>query len=87
MVGVARASRTAFGTWPGVTAKEMGLVDQLGNYADAVRTAGAAGRLGEDPRVIDYDRTDVFGALSKLLSSVERLDVPGAIDTWQRVPR
>jgi protease IV len=73
--------------WPGVTAKGMGLVDELGNYADAVRITGEAGGVGGAPRVIDYDRTDVFGALSQLFSSLERLDVPGALDAWQRVPR
>jgi protease-4 len=64
--------------WPGVTAKEMGLVDVLGNYTDALRVAGQAGGLGDEPRVIDYDQTDVFGLLGRLVGGVERLAAPGA---------
>lgn len=75
--------------WPGVTAKDMGLVDVLGNYADAVGIAGRAGGLGSEPQVVDYDATDVFGALSRLAGAVERLGAPNALGgvSGQSVPR
>jgi hypothetical protein len=73
--------------WPGATAKELGLVDTLGNYADAVAVAGRAGGLGDDPRVIEYDRTGFFGALERALGAVERLSVPGADALGAATPR
>lgn len=73
-----RAMATGW-VWPGVTAKDMGLVDVLGNYADAVAVAGRAGGLGDEPQVIDYDATDIFGALGRLVGAVERLGAPSAL--------
>jgi protease-4 len=73
-----RAMATGW-VWPGVTAKDMGLVDVLGNYADAVTVAGRAGGLGDEPQVIDYDATDIFGVLGRLVGAVERLGAPSAL--------
>jgi protease IV len=64
--------------WPGVVAKQMGLVDKLGNYSDAVDEAARLGGVRGKPVVVDYDQTDVFGALSRLAGVAEQLAAPSA---------
>ncbi|HEY3317461.1 MAG TPA: signal peptide peptidase SppA [Coriobacteriia bacterium] len=64
--------------WPGVVAKDMGLVDKLGNYSDAVDEAARLGKVSGRPEVVDYDQTDVFGVLSRLAGAAERLGAPSA---------
>lgn len=38
--------------WTGAQAKERGLVDALGTYADALKSAAKRAQLGEDPRIV-----------------------------------
>jgi protease-4 len=38
--------------WTGAQAKERGLVDRLGNYNDAIKSAATRAKLGESPRVV-----------------------------------
>ncbi len=38
--------------WTGTQAKERGLVDRLGSFGDAVKSAASRGKVGESPRVI-----------------------------------
>lgn len=64
--------------WGGTEAKRLGLVDSLGNYADAVEIAAKRGGISGTPDVVDYDQTDVFGSLSRLVGAVERLAAPSA---------
>lgn len=40
--------------WPGSTAKELGLVDQLGGYDDALVVAARLGGIEGDPDVVDF---------------------------------
>ena len=42
--------------WTGVQAKERGLVDRLGSYGDAVRSAAKRAKLGDDFRVTYAER-------------------------------
>jgi len=42
--------------WTGVQAKERGLVDRLGTYEDALKTAAAKAKLGPDHRVVYIER-------------------------------
>jgi protease IV len=64
--------------WSGVVAKDMGLVDKLGNYADAVDEAGRLGKITGKPDVVDYDQTNVFSAITRLTGAVEQLGAPSA---------
>ncbi len=41
----------------GRLAKELGLVDQLGSFEDAVKKAGELAQLGDDPEVYEVPRT------------------------------
>jgi protease-4 len=42
--------------WTGVQAKERGLVDRLGTYEDALKTAAERAKLGPDHRVVYIER-------------------------------
>jgi protease-4 len=46
--------------WTGVQAKEHGLVDRLGSYGDALKTAAARAKLGADYRVAYLERDGSF---------------------------
>jgi protease-4 len=47
--------------WSGADAMRLGLVDQLGGYADAVKLAAKLGKLGEDYDVVFFDAEVGFG--------------------------
>ncbi len=50
------AERYATGlTYLGSQAKEMGLVDQLGNYTDAVKLAAKMGKIKGEPEIEEYE--------------------------------
>lgn len=38
--------------WTGTQAKERGLIDRLGGYADALKSAAARAQLGDNPRIV-----------------------------------
>ncbi len=73
--------------WPGVVAKQMGLVDKLGNYADAVDEAARLGHIEGTPQVVDYDETDVLNLLGRIANVAERLAPPSAESIKGSVPR
>lgn len=63
--------------WPGSQAKELGLVDQMGNYQDAVRIAGKLGKIEGEPKVISYDRPSFWEVLTQATSE--------ARSPWQQI--
>jgi protease-4 len=53
--------------WPGQRAKELGLVDHLGNYSDALLAAGKAGGIKGYPATVEYQSGglgDIFSNLA-----------------------
>jgi len=56
----------------GIKAKELGLVDRLGNMEDAITWAGELGGLGEDPAVI-YANRSRFAGLEKMMESASKV--------------
>ena len=52
--------------WTGVQAKERGLVDTLGQFGDAVKSAAARGKLGETPRLKWIEKEP--GAFARIVS-------------------
>ena len=46
--------------YSGKQAQEVGLVDELGNFSDAVAHAADLGGILEEPRIIEYERTPDF---------------------------
>lgn len=66
-------------TFPGVQARELKLIDQIGNYSDAVDLAGKLGRIKGKPNVVQYDKPGIFDFLTstaeitKLLNTLSGL--------------
>lgn len=59
--------------WPGRKAKDLGLVDSIGNYSDAVARAGKLGKIDGEPRIVNY-RDESLGALiQRLTGALDRL--------------
>lgn len=51
----------------GTEAKERGLVDELGNFRDAVKIAARLGRIKGEPEIIEYRKPTIFEGLRYLL--------------------
>ncbi len=70
----ARVRELATGqTWPGVQALELGLIDGLGNYRDAVEKAGRMGGIEGDVYLIDMSGGSSFSLFSELLSAMKEI--------------
>ena len=52
--------------WSGAQALERGLIDRVGLYGDALRSAAARAKLGDDPRILYIEREP--GAFSRFVS-------------------
>jgi protease-4 len=65
--------------WPGTRAKELGLVDTIGNYSDAVAAAGKRGKIAGEPRIVTYTDESLPALLRSLTSAIERLGAIGAV--------
>ncbi len=74
-------------TWSGVTAKELGLVDEVGTYRDALDAAAELGGIKGDYRVITYeeDIQQLLGRLLSLKSAFGGLDAQAARDAASRM--
>lgn len=71
---VARVRDLATGiTWPGTQAKDLGLIDDIGNFRDAVQKAGRLGGIKGDVHVIDMEWESPWSLLSKLVKSFKSL--------------
>lgn len=57
--------------WLGSEAQELGLVDELGNYDDAIALAADLGGIEGDPYIVNYEYMDPFsGLLGSILGVV-----------------
>ena len=52
--------------WSGAQALERGLIDRLGSYGDALRSAAERAKLGDDPRILYIERDP--GAFARFVS-------------------
>jgi len=67
--------------WSGVQAKERGLVDTVGLFADAVRSAASRARLGDSPRLLYIERDPgPFARLLSLLNARVAATVEAAVE-------
>lgn len=64
--------------WPGIKAKDLGLVDRIGNYTDAVNRAGVLGKIEGEPAVVTYTDESLGGLLQQVTGLVDRLGSFGA---------
>ena len=54
--------------WPGTKAKELGLVDRIGGFSDAVDEAAKRGGIKGEPRIVEYPEYDPTQLLQSLFS-------------------
>jgi protease-4 len=64
--------------WPGVKAKDLGLVDRIGNYTDAVKRAGELGKIEGEPVVVTYTEQSLGTLLQQVTGILDRLGSLGA---------
>jgi protease-4 len=70
----ARVREIATGlTWPGVEARDMGLIDELGNFRDAIEEAGRMGGIEGDVHIIYMSRGSSFSLFSELISAMKEI--------------
>ena len=55
--------------WPGTRAKELGLVDKIGGFNEAVAEAAKRGGIEGEPRIVEYAEYDPTALLRSLLGS------------------
>lgn len=65
--------------WSGVRARELGLVDELGTYNDALDDAADLGGIEGDYSVISYDQTDYMDLVYSLIGIRDSLARIGAL--------
>lgn len=53
--------------WSGVEAKELGLVDTIGNYSDGVKAAGRRGGIEGTPETVSYDDAAIDDLLREVI--------------------
>lgn len=67
---LAKVRRLATGqTWTGQEAVKIGLVDQTGNFQDAIDLAARLGRIKGRPNVVDYETPSLINLVSQLANS------------------
>jgi protease IV len=67
--------------WTGAQAKERGLIDTVGSYSDALRSAARRANLGDKPRVVYIEREPgKFAQLLSMLTSQVAATVGAEID-------
>ena len=67
--------------WSGRQALERGLVDRLGSYGDALKSASARGKLGDDPRIVYIERDQgTFARVFSMFSAEVGRGVSAAVD-------
>lgn len=70
-------------TYPGLEAIELGLIDELGNFSDAVGVAGQMGNISGEPRILDYREDPFSDVLSQLLFQ-DGLGISSILDGLKR---
>lgn len=60
-------------TWPGAQAKEIGLIDNIGNYQDALNKAGDLGGIKGEVKVIRLSDGGPFGLFGDFMMSLKEI--------------
>ena len=69
--------------WNGSTAKELGLVDEIGGFSDAIDAAAKLGGISGSPRLVEFDEynpAELFGSL------VGQQGVGGLLPSKEKLP-
>jgi protease IV len=76
-------------TWNGSKAKDLDLIDSIGNYRDAVNKAGKLGGISGEPSVISYDQTSIWDIITGASSANAMSDLGrllGLLNGTQNAP-
>ncbi len=60
--------------WPGIVAEEMGLIDSVGTFNDALDRAAELGEIVGDPYIVTYGEPDYSALLRSLIGFGSRLE-------------
>lgn len=71
--------------WVGSEALDLGLVDSLGNYDDAVDRAAALGGIEGEPNIVSYEYVDPFAGLYSSLLGIVSDAKPVDAESLQRI--
>ncbi len=71
--------------YTGLQALELGLVDQLGNFPEAIDLAAELGGIEGEPQIIDYGGPPTL--MDVLLGAVRRLSPPISVDDFLGIER
>lgn len=67
-VKISKAEEWATGlAYPGEEAKKMGLIDDLGNYQDAIDLAAELGKIVGEPEIVEYSQPTVVDLFKRAL--------------------
>jgi len=71
----------------GTTAKELGLIDELGTLKDAIVLAGELAGIEGEPKVLKKKRASrLFDLLSDLVSKISRSEIPFSLEYRMTIP-
>ncbi len=78
--------------WPGMVAEEMGLIDSIGTFNDALSRAAELGGIEGEPYIVTYEEDDYSALLRSLIGFGARLErlggyAPDADAIRQSLPR
>jgi protease-4 len=67
--------------WPGTVALDMGLVDSVGTFGDALDRAAELGGIEGEPSVVTYGEADYSALLRSLIGFGTRIERLGTLDS------
>lgn len=76
-------------TWNGSKAKDLKLIDGIGNYRDALNRAGELGKITGEPGVVSYDQTTIWDIIAGATSAGASSDlgkILGLLNGTQSAP-
>lgn len=62
-------------TYPAVDAKKYKLIDELGNFEDALKAAGKLGNVEGKPEVIEFEKPGLFDFFGQVFGSRSNIDI------------
>lgn len=69
-------------TFPGIQARGMKLIDEIGNYSDAVNEAAKSGKIEGKPEIVEYNKPgffDFFTGMTEVGNALKALSQVGRI--------
>lgn len=85
---VAKVRKLATGrTWTGTEAKELGLVDEIGNFQDAIDLAARLAKIKGRPSIVEYEAPSLVTLFSELANTAADAAAARAVGVDQLTDR